>query len=266
MKKTSKVIALVMAIAIVALSLCSCRSLDNLKQNQAFYLDNTKTEITLHGNIYRELKLGKLSFIDARNYESQGDGCYITEKGVPALLSSWYGDWYSINHDESVISTFGNHYVREDKYELVHEAVNGAVLDHVYISYYPNTYYSASYEGIDIDHYDIDHVSNVLLEQDVTDTINKALSTPENDKVKLTEKTLQSVDALMIERCDKNMMVTTFDNNSVVLLRNGENFYVIDDSYYWADEYNVCPIDKDGAVLIKELFEKYPEAVDQTAF
>ncbi|MBQ9680000.1 MAG: hypothetical protein IJV48_04895 [Ruminococcus sp.] len=266
MKKTVKLLALMTVIAVVALSLCSCRSMDETIANQAFYTDSTKTEFTLRGKLYRKMDIGRLSFIDAGNYPSQNNGCYITEKDVPALLSSWYGDWYFINDDETVVYVYGDNYVREDKYEAVKEVADSAVLDHYYISYYPNLYHSAPYESIEADYWDTDTVSNILLDQDVTDAINNALKTAESDKVQLSDERLQSVDAMMIERCDKDMIVTTYDSD-VVLLRDGEKCYVSNDgSYYRDDEYTVCPFDKEGEALIKALFEKYPEATDQTAF
>ncbi len=266
MKRVIKASALLLIIALLTVSLCSCGSLETAKANQAFYLDNNfKSEIILRDTIYRKIYLGNLSFIDAGNYGLRENGCYVTEKGVPVLLSSWYGDLYSISNDESVINVFGEYYVREDKYEAVKEAVDSAVLDHYYISYYPDSYYSGRYDDIASKHYDTDTVSNIILDQDVTDAINKALATDDSDKRQLTQDQLYSVEALMIERCDKDMIVTTFDNN-LVLLRDGESFYVSGDNDYWADSYSVYPIEKNSAALIKELFEKYPEAVDQTAF
>ena len=275
MKRVIKISALLLFIALLTVSLCSCRSLETAKANQAFYLNDTKSEISLRGNTYREfLPDNNLSFINVneRNYGSQESGCYVTEKDVPALLSSWYGDLYSISNDESVACVYasthatGGYYVREDKYEAVKEAADSAVLDHYYISYYPDSYYSGRYDDIASKHYDTDTVSNIILDQDVTDAINKALATVNSDKVQLTQDQLYSVEALMIERCDKDMIVTTFDN-SLVLLRDGESFYVSGgNDYYWADSYSVYPIEKNSAALIKELFEKYPEAVDQTAF
>lgn len=267
MKRVIKASALLLIIALLTVSLCSCGSLETAKANQAFYLDNNfKSEIILRDTIYRKIYLGNLSFIDAGNYGLRENGCYVTEKGVPVLLSSWYGDLYSISNDESVINVFGEYYVREDRYEAVKEAADSAVLDHYYISYYPDSYYSGRYDDIASKHYDTDTVSNIILDQDVTDAINKALATVNSDKVQLTQDQLYSVEALMIERCDKDMIVTTFDN-SLVLLRDGESFYVSGgNDYYWADSYSVYPIEKNSAALIKELFEKYPEAVDQTAF
>jgi hypothetical protein len=266
MKRVIKASALLLIIALLTVSLCSCGSLETAKANQAFYLDNNfKSEIILRDTIYRKIYLGNLSFIDAGNYGLRENGCYVTEKGVPVLLSSWYGDRYSINKDESVLSIYGEYYVREDKYEAVKDAADSAVLDHYYISYYPDSYYSGRYDDIASKRYDTDTVSNILLEQDVTDAINKALATGDSDKVQLTQDQLYTVEALKIERCDKDMMVTMYDNN-LVLLRDGESFYVSGDNDYWADSYSVYPIEKNSAELIKELFEKYPEAVDQTAF
>ena len=265
MKKVFKISALLLVIFLLTVSLCSCRSLETAKTNQAFYRDNFRSEVILRDNIYQKIHLGNLSFIDTGNYGLQDNGCFVTEKDVPVLLSSWYGERYSISKDESVLSIYGEYYVREDRYEAVKDAADSAVLDHYYISYYPDSYYSGRYDDIASKHYDTDTVSNILLDQDVTDAINKALATDDSDKVQLTQDQLYSVEALMIERCDKDMIVTTSDND-LVLLRDGESFYVSGDNDYWADSYSVYPIEKNSAALIKELFEKYPEAVDQTAF
>lgn len=265
MKKVFKISALLLVIFLLTVSLCSCRSLETAKTNQAFYRDNFRSEVILRDNIYQKIHLGNLSFIDTGNYGLQDNGCFVTEKDVPVLLSSWYGERYSISKDESVLSIYGEYYVREDRYEAVKDAADSAVLDHYYISYYPDSYYSGRYDDIASKRYDTDTVSNILLEQDVTDAINKTLATVNSDKVQLTQDQLYSVEALMIERCDKDMIVTTSDNN-LVLLRDGESFYVSGDNDYWADSYSVYPIEKNSAALIGELFEKYPEAVDQTAF
>ena len=108
-----------------------------------------------------------------------------------------------------------------------------------------------------------------MLEQDVTDVINSSIKVDDKDKVKLSEDSLKSAKALIVCHCDSNMMVTNYNMDNIVLLSNGEDYYAwINQSWDYTekDEYSVYPFEKDGAGLIKALFEKYPEAVDQTAF
>ncbi|MBQ9248179.1 MAG: hypothetical protein IJ171_06295, partial [Ruminococcus sp.] len=63
MKKVIKISALLLVIFLLTVSLCSCRSLETAKANQAFYLDNFRSEVILRDNIYQKIHLGNLSFI-----------------------------------------------------------------------------------------------------------------------------------------------------------------------------------------------------------
>lgn len=258
MKQFFKLIALVLAIAMVAATLCSCRSLDETKANQAFYTDSKKTEITLRENTYRELKIGKLSFINEWNYGyAQGNGCYVTEKDVPALLSSWYGDWYSINEDDSVMFVYGDAYVRKDKYDDLKEVVENSKLDHYVFSYYSDDYYYSNYH--DYGYYDTQ--KNVIVDDDTAAAINRTLGVADNDKVKYD--TLSGADystkAIRLNPCDENMILADY-NTTVYLILDKEKYYVWDGNEY--DEYSICPVADDDVALIKALFDKYPNAAD----
>ena len=90
MKKTFKIIALVLAVAVVAFSLCSCRALDEAKANQAFYIDDSKEEILYNDITYRLFKTGNLEFIKPwrYSYNDYNKGRYVTEIVVSTHLSS----------------------------------------------------------------------------------------------------------------------------------------------------------------------------------
>lgn len=144
MKKSFKVITLILAIAMLAVSLCSCRALDEAKANQAVYSDD-HTEIEYRGNIYR-LLFPKYHLMD---YYGCSTIAYASDKDdVPVLLSSWYGDRLQISEDETIIRAMiptdeiadliddeelyydtmlnwhGAYYIREDRYDEVKEHGN----------------------------------------------------------------------------------------------------------------------------------------------
>ena len=148
MKNSFKLIALFLAIAMLAVSLCSCRALDERKENRAVYTSTEHTKIEYKGNLYRLLLNSENkdilttggSFVE--RYSSR-----VTDKDVPVLLDNYYGNFMDINEDETIIRVFlsseklwdfitdeelyyhtsvtywGGHvyYVHEDKYEEVKE-------------------------------------------------------------------------------------------------------------------------------------------------
>ena len=261
-----RLIALVLAIIVVSVSLCSCQALDAARDSQAFYHDS-KREIIWLDQTYKVMNTEKFSIINTDIRELR-----VTASDVPVLLSDLVGDYGIVERkDDSVISVYGEYYVREDKYEVMKEVLEGAVLDHYYISFYSDSYYSyRSPDGnYDVDYWDVSNLSTILLDQDVTDVINNALAASEREKVRLDEESMQSAKAMIVSPCDTEMMLTNDKTDQIVLLRDGENFYVYISEFWNSSEddgYSVFMIDKEGVELVKSLFDKYPQAVDQTIF
>ena len=143
MKKFYKLIALVLAIAMLAVSLCSCRALDEAKANRVFYSDD-HTEILYNNSVYR-LLLSGIPLMDTYGNSFSS----VTDKDVPVLLKGFFGDYIIISEDETIIESFitisqisdmvddlepyydatkswadSVYYVREDRYDEVKEQGN----------------------------------------------------------------------------------------------------------------------------------------------
>lgn len=262
MKNSFRIIAVLSAVFLIAVSLCSCQALDKMRDDQAFY-QVSEREIVWHDQTYKILHTGKFHIISTRSKE-----LHVTAPDVPVLLSGLEGIYATLERtDDTVISVYGNYYVRKDKYEAVQEVIESAVLDHYYLSFYPDSHnwYRSPDGNYDADYWNVSILNTIIMDQDVTDLINNAIEMSDSDKVLLNEDSLQSAKALLVSPCDKDMMVTDYDADQIVLLNVGEHYYIRKD-VAWDDGYYACPVDEDGAKLIKALFEEHPEAVDQTAF
>lgn len=291
MKKTFKIIALVLAVAVVAFSLCSCRALDEAKENRGIYSDD-HLSIEFKGETYR--------FFDPKDYSIISDAYmgwnqyHATDKELPLLLAGWYGDTMSLNREKTVIETsipistimkeisneavynavdhqvvgamYGNNnatYVREDLYEDTKGAAEADKLECFFIEYYENSYYDYDFgtrwsDWKDYNEAYSDSYRIVLLEDDVTKIINSALKTPSKDKISYKELSENQTD-ISFQACDKNLILRDWD----------ANYYFVHDQgkyYFWdgktSDEKCMVPLNQDDSEIIDDLFDRYPYAVD----
>ena len=249
MKKTFRIIALVLAVAVVAFSLCSCRALDEAKTNQAFYIDSSKEDIIYNETTYRKMETGNLDFIKPWSYSlvDQNKGRFVTEKGVPALLSSWYGDSYELYHDNMILSIFDQDFVREDQYDHIKEILFNTNLDHYVLSYW-------SYPDYDDFSTDSDQ-ENVLLDDETTEAIQRTLNTSLKDRVKYD--TVDYVDLIRVNACDADLFFANYMKTTYII----KDYF---DYYLWdgnSNEKLICPVSKDDVKLFRTFFDTYPSAV-----
>ena len=255
MKKHLKLIALFVVIALSAISLCSCQALDEAKEKQAFYTDDTKNEIVWKGETYQQIDPGKYYFISSYGFD---DTLFVTDKDVPVLLSSYEGDYGTVLNDGTVISVNGKDYVIGDKYDELKKTIENAKLDHFYFTDY-------RYPDYEYDEYYYDRKDtymedeNILLDDDVSDAINRALKLDEKDRAEY-DNLNKNVKSLMLYRCDKDMVLQD-TNKTVYLVRSDDVFYVWE-SYSSYSNGNICPIAKDDAKLIKEFYEMYTDCFE----
>lgn len=291
MKKTFKIIALVCAIAVVAFSLCSCRALDEAKENRGIYSDD-RLSIQFKGETYR--------LFDPHNYTIISDAYagwtqyHATDKELPLLLASWYGDTMSLNREKTVIETsvpfstimkeisneavynavdhqvvgamYGNNnatYVREDLYEDTKAAAEADKLECYCIEYYENSNFDYDFgmswsDWKDYNEAYSDSYRIVLLEDAVTKIINSALKTTAKDKISYKELSENQTD-ISFQACDKNLILHDWD----------ANYYFVHDQgkyYFWdgktSDEKCMVPLNQDDSEIIDDLFDQYPYAVD----
>lgn len=251
MKKTVKIIALISAVVLLALSLCSCRNLDSMKAHQAVYTDETEHEILLDGYTYKIFNPDKLDII----YTNSFDYSYrVTDKDVPVLVSLYYGDYLNVSKDRKVLVYQGIKsdvfYVREDVYADYENAVKDVKLDHYYLNYQNYTYEDVYYA------YD----NNILIDDDTTEIIKKTLSMPDKDKISYKKLSTGDYDQQIIylRNCDEKMLLT--DGVVRVTIINDKGKYYIWDGDT-RDEKTICPLADDDAEHIKKLFDSYPDAV-----
>jgi len=259
MKKIIKVFALITAVAIIALTLGSCRYVDNARAHQAFYTDDTQTEIAFDGHVYKALDPGKLSFVFTDLYTDNINWPYnVTAKDVPALLARMEGQYFDLNADKTIINMWGVNdmkwYIRDDYYDTAKTLIETAKLDHYFFGYYD---YPESAEA------DFKFVpsmqKNVLIDDKLSSIISKTLDMSSDKKVEYTELSKNDDQSfLRLNRCDKDILVT-----------NSDEIYLINDSdkyYLWnGDTFNkksICPVAEEDISAVKELFKQYPKAAE----
>lgn len=287
MKKSFRIIALLLAIILISVSLCSCEWLEEKKANRAVYSDD-KREITYQDNVYQVIYADKIDFVS--DYSYGWTNPYVTTKDVPLLLTDEYGDPISVLRDGTVIRAFADidgfaddfwtsdkddeyyyatttyhYYVRSDKYDEVKETVEKAELDHYYFEYWSygnNGYVDADYSTDMLSDYRSveGNYQYVLLDDSLTDIVNKALNAKMEDKVSYRELSTGDYDLKVIDfyPCDKNMIITQ-SGIEYCFIQDGDKYYFWDGNYF--NDIAFYPLNEDDAAHAKELYEKYPGAV-----
>lgn len=263
MKRFIKLISLIMAVVLCALSLGSCAYLDDLRAHRGVYSDDTKRTIILEDNNYKLLKPGSLSFVFTDTYF---DGqFYITKPDLPVLLTHFEGDPCDLNKEKTVLclwTDISEWYIREDLYDDYKEALDSSKLDHYFLSYteYPDSYYDIDYDvpymlnDSDIKHHD------VLLDDDLTAVINKTLAIPADEKIKYTELSNDSSQKVItVAPCDRNMYVTNPEAEIWLIKESDNKYYIWNGNAY--DEKSICPVAGDDADIIAKLFSDHKKAV-----
>lgn len=114
MKKFKKILSLCFVV-ILALSLCSCRAIDEMRKSRALYTDEGKTKITV----------GEETFVLVENLSNDFDlefeydeALTVSQKDVPLLAAQFVGDSALYAQDYRIICVdYSAYYVREDVYE-----------------------------------------------------------------------------------------------------------------------------------------------------
>lgn len=257
MKRFLKYTALVLILAVMAVTLCSCQRLDDMRAHQLFYTNEKKTEIEYNDHIYRQIDPGKRSFVFNDLFEL-GMTFHATAKDVPVLLASSQGDWVEINREQTIMSNFSVGedevwYVRDDYYDTAKAAVESKSLDHYYFNY---SVYDE--DGDDALFYEGYRSVNVLLDDQQAAAVEKALAQPEDKRVSYRE--LNSyIDTLSLFACDADMIVQDEDI-SVFLIKDGSDYYVWNGNTY--SDKSICKVDEADRDMFKQLFKDYPDAVE----
>lgn len=292
MKQSFKLITLVLAIIMVAVSLCSCRALDEAKANTAIYADNDKTAVLFRDAAYKYLDTGDYDFIFYR--DADPFTYHVTESDVPILLRSWYGALMGVSKDGVVLGCNGaseskiaeayydsatnqnveygwrtKFYVREDKYDEIKETVEQGKLDHYFLEYWEQPDYDQYMSGGMMDSLASDFsYKRVLLDDKSTAAIERAKESDQTEEIQVHDGT-QYVDninvkrVLPLQKCDKNMILTKSDmKNTTFLVEwvNKDYRYFVTDGCTPDGKCVMHEIDKDGYDSVEKYFDDYHDA------
>ncbi|MBR2696441.1 MAG: hypothetical protein IKE48_02930, partial [Parasporobacterium sp.] len=220
MKKQIKAILLAGILAVSVLSLCSCKQLDEAKNNHGIYLDSGKITVGFRGETYTRIETG----LENKHYydsdeavagfiQRDTNGVYLTEKNIPVLLKDVYGDRvdYFAGDEVSpvILSVYGydedkgsyqTYYCRDDKAEEIKDVLKNKKLDQFFFSYGGWDEYLDNFETI-----------TVVLDPQMTDAIHESLDRrfdPETDYKDFWDIPNTDRNYLVVEACDKDQILT----------------------------------------------------------
>ena len=139
MKRTLKISALALVIAMLCLSFTGCAALDERKDTHAVWTQKgSKDSITYNGEVYKLLEKSDQCnpiYIDKQYVR-------ITEPDVPVLLSLRYGDTLNLSDDKNFISGYFVDsdvcYCKEDIYDEVTQKLEAGIEYTDYFYRYPD--------------------------------------------------------------------------------------------------------------------------------
>ena len=115
MKRSFKRISALLLVVILVCSLCGCSFIEQLRQSQAFYVD--ETTLTWNGSTYKLLPACDY-LCPNLSYTSE---IMLTEQDVPVLLCFFYTTAYLFQSENGafLIDVEGNYYCIEEKYDQI---------------------------------------------------------------------------------------------------------------------------------------------------
>ncbi len=102
MKRTIKIFALLLCLILMATTLSSCKQLDSLKDVCAYWTDETHTDITYKGNLYKKLPYCEHFYPVT---DTQG---YLVEEDYPILLAGIEADIVYFSPNSEIIKLISN--------------------------------------------------------------------------------------------------------------------------------------------------------------
>lgn len=297
MKKYIKLTALVLCIAALCVSLCSCQYLDDARAKTAVYTDDSKDSFTFRGNLYKKMEISdKYSFIII---DVQGDR-YVTAPDVPVLLSKSYGDMMNYDAKEekspTVIRVYRNldetltDLSDSDVYidPIIRSAADSVMDDYIdnyivqgqwytdYAHYIREDKYDdikASVDSAVMDHYftlvytydnDAEPWSGgkylpALLDDDATEVIKRTMSGKETASWDdLSSK--QDWYAIQLAACDKDMLLSDNSsyNSNVTMITNSTDYYL----FYMNDSTKLYKVSDDDFSAIRKVYSMCKDSLE----
>lgn len=210
MKKHIKIFLAAILIFSFCVSLCGCKTLDELKKAQAFFSEDGN--IIYNNNNY--IKTATRSDIENFSYITDKD-LNVTTPDVPVLLSGFSSDYgYRIGYNNKIIiSGDDNIYCREDYLEQFKKIIAENKTD----NYFASTYTSNSL------YYDEDGNSVKVFKDSEKEKIKKVLS---SEKIKYSEKIKNYIingEYTEMGVCSKDYLLASTD---YLLLKYKTGYYI----------------------------------------
>lgn len=252
MKKFSRIAALILAAVMLTLTLCSCNYLDSARAHQAFYTDDTRREIEFEGRTYKYINPNNYDFVYTDCYELDR-AYYVTQKDVPVLLASRYGEYMNVTEGKELLYVPGNDhevwFVRDDMYDKLSSLLVNPELDHYFYQY---TEESDAYGGLIL--------HNALVNDEMTALIERTCSIDQNKKIsyKILDEDEYYANSIMLYNCDKDMRITHYQMGTQ-LIRNDADYYIRSGVSY--SEKVLCPVKEEDIPMIKAFFEANENAL-----
>ncbi len=131
MKKTLKILALVLCVGLICTAFCGCVDLDELRAKHAVYNDDGT--LLLNEKTYYPVNFQADGMnLSVSNYDTM---VYVTPPDVPVLLASSMGDYYEINESGSIIFNGSTMFCVEELLEKVGQIVEGGYKPFGYVCY-----------------------------------------------------------------------------------------------------------------------------------
>lgn len=245
MKKTIRIVASVLLLALLSISLVGCRQLDELKRKHGIFLDDSREEIELRGHVYEKVAQ-RIMFGPYGEQEAylitDEYSMNIADKEIPLLLTESYGEsarYNSCDEDDPVIlsiyetkdnKTVSVYYCREDYLDSVKAKINNVVLDQFY---YTRAVYSTEAESV--------VYKKKLVPAETAKAIQKTLARPYDAGIDLNPQTdyLDFSEYKDLNYTDKELLFTCDSNVEVCRTASGVYFVygyqetAPEEDYYW---------------------------------
>lgn len=241
MKKTLKYISAFIASAIVAVPLCSCEKIDNMRERQI--LKNTSgDELFYNGSTYNFMLYDSDDSyrLISSVYEMgmyRDETMKITDADVPVLLIDEFGESATISANNNIIKDDLHHniYVKADVFDKYSEYIKNLEFNHYFIR---TSHYDSKNDYVKI--------TPKLIPNDLADEISDIIEHPENYNSYNEDTVFGSID---IMSCDTEMLFETESSIQILFLSDG---FAIDFYDKASNEYY--------SIMIPE---KYSEALEE---
>lgn len=255
MKKSLRIFALILVLILSISVLCSCNSLDELRNNHARWTDDTHLTVEYLGQKYVKYE-GDTNIFAITNF----DGYYgffpiqfITEKDVPVLLGKYFGYSFDVSRDKRIIRTwnyfsFGkmaDDFEGSDKidgwdtdiYYLLESEKDEIIEEYTHAAYNSKNFCYETYKD--------DELIDILCPDDVTRIVSKTAKSEEVNEFDVESEPCESLEIML---CNEKM-TAVYRYGFLTRYENGDVYLTIDQLSADTRMYKVA--DEEAARLVQ---------------